>query len=121
MERPEMLEGELLKRLLQGAAVGVLLTMIIGFKWGGWMLESSARELAYSAANTAVVEAIAPICVNQFQRSLDASTNLADLKKASIWRQATFVEKGGWAVMPGSKSADLGVPQACADILLHLK
>jgi len=32
-----------------------------------------------------------------------------------------IVEKGGWAVMPGSKAVDSGVPQACAAILSSLK
>ena len=49
------------------------------------------------------------------------SRNLAELKKTSSWEQSTFVEKGGWAVMPGSKSADSGVPQACANMLSNLK
>ena len=47
--------------------------------------------------------------------------NLTELKKTSSWEHATFVEKGGWAVMPGSKSADSGVPQACANMLSNLK
>ena len=70
---------------------------------------------------SAVVAAIAPVCVDQFQRSADAATNLAELKKISSWQRATFVEKGGWAVMPGSTSVDLGVPQACATMLSNLK
>jgi hypothetical protein len=39
-------QGESLKRLLQGAAVGVLATLVIGFGWGGWMLGSTAKTLA---------------------------------------------------------------------------
>ena len=68
MEMPEMLQGESLKRLLQGAVVGAVATMIVGFNWGGWMLGGTARDLAYTTANSAVVAAIAPICVDQFQR-----------------------------------------------------
>jgi hypothetical protein len=116
-----MLQGESLKRLLQGAAVGAVATMIIGFNWGGWMLGGTARALADISANNAMVAAIAPICVDQFRRSADAATNLAELKKTSTWEQSTFVEKGGWAVMPGSKSVDSGVPQACANLLDKLK
>ena len=71
-------------------------------------------------SNSAVVAAVAPICVDQFQRSADAVTNLAELKKTT-WQQAAFVEKGGWAVMPGSKAADSGVAQACANMLNNLK
>ena len=121
MELPVSLQGESLKRLLQGAAVGVAATVIIGFGWGGWTLGSTAKALAETEANNAVVAAIAPICVDQFQRSSDASGNLAALKKVNTWEQGSFVEKGGWAVMPGSKTVDSGVPQACAALLDNVK
>jgi hypothetical protein len=114
-------QGESPKRLLQGAAVGAVATLAIGFGWGGWMLGSSAKTLADSTANSAVVAAIAPICVGQFQRSAEAANNLTALKKTDAWQQATFVEKGGWAMMPGRKAVDSGVPQACAAILSSLK
>jgi hypothetical protein len=85
------------------------------------MLGSTAKTLADSTANSAVVAAIAPICVDQFQHSADAANNLTALKKINAWERATYVEKGGWAVMPGSKAVDSGVPQACAAILSSLK
>jgi hypothetical protein len=113
--------GESLTRLMQGVAVGVVATLVVGFGWGGWMLGSSARTMADSRATSAVAAAIAPICVEQFQRSADAAANLIALKKGGSWEQATFVEKGGWAVMPGSKTVDEGVPQACAALLTSLK
>jgi hypothetical protein len=121
MELPAMLQGDSLKRLVQGVVVGAVATMIIGFNWGGWMLGGTAAALADSSAKSAVVAAIAPICVQQFQRSTEAAANLTELKKASSWERATFVEKGGWAVMPGSKAPDLGVTQACANLLEGLK
>ncbi|HLW91776.1 MAG TPA: hypothetical protein VKS78_10805 [Roseiarcus sp.] len=108
-------------RLLQGLGVGVVATLVVGFGWGGWMLGSSARDLADGNARNAVAAAIAPICVEQFQHSADAVANLTALKKVSSWEQAAFVEKGGWAVMPGSKTVDDGVPQACAALLASLK
>ncbi len=114
-------QGESLKQLLQGAALGAFATLAIGFSWGGWMLGSTAKTLADSTANSAVVAAIAPICVDQFQRGADAANNLTELKKTDSWQQAAYVEKGGWAIMPGSKEVDSGVPQACAAILSNLK
>ena len=114
-------QGESLKQLLQGAALGAFATLGIGFSWGGWMLGSTAKTLADSTANSAVVAAIAPICVDQFQRSADAADKLTALKKIDSWQQAAYVEKGGWATMPGSKAAGSGVSQACAAILGNLK
>ena len=114
-------QGESLKQLLQGTALGAFATLGIGFSWGGFMLGSTAKILADSTASSAVAAAIAPICVHQFQRSVDAANNLTELKKTDSWQQAAYVEKGGWAVMPGSKAADSGVPQACAALLGNLK
>jgi hypothetical protein len=121
MQASAWYRGESLKRLLQGAAVGVVATLAIGFGWGGWMLGSTAKTLASSAASNAVIAAVAPICVDQFQRSADAADNLTQLKKTDSWQQAAYAEKGGWAVVPGSKGVDAGVPQACAAILSNLK
>ena len=81
------------------------------------MLGSTAKTLADNTANTAVVAAVAPICVDQFQHSSDAAKNLTALKKTDTWEKAAFVEKGGWAMMPGSKVVETGVPQACATLL----
>jgi hypothetical protein len=121
MQNSVWYRGESLTRLLQGVAAGAAATLVIGFGWGGWMLASSAKDMAANASTSAVVAAIAPICADQFQRSADAAVNLTALKKVSTWDQGAFVEKGGWAVMPGSKAADSGVPQACAALLSSLK
>jgi hypothetical protein len=44
---PWVLEAEdSLKRLLQGVVVGALITMILGFTWGGWVLGSTVEGLA---------------------------------------------------------------------------
>ncbi len=45
MQVPSMLQGEPLKRLLQGAASAVA-TIIVGFSWGGWSLASTADKMA---------------------------------------------------------------------------
>ena len=67
MQVPSILKGKSLKRMLQGAAVGAIATMVVGFNWGGWTLGSTAKELAQKSANSAVVTALAPICVDKFQ------------------------------------------------------
>ena len=91
-------QGESLKQLLQGAALGAFATLGIGFSWGGFILGSTAKTLADSTASSAVVAAIAPICVDQFQRSADAADNLTALKKTSTWEQAAWRchENGIW-------------------------
>jgi hypothetical protein len=67
-----ILQGDSLKRFLQGAVAGCLATAIIGFTCGGWTLGSTATQMAENSASTAVIAAVAPICVDKFQRATDA-------------------------------------------------
>ena len=69
MELPSILQGDSLTRLLQGAVAGFLATVVIGFNWGGWMLESTAKQMADKSANTAVVSVLAPLCADKFRRA----------------------------------------------------
>ena len=84
MQNVSWYQGDSLKRLLQGAAVGVVATLAVGFGYGGWMLGSSAKTLADNTASSAVIAAVAPICVDQFQRSADATANMTALKKTEL-------------------------------------
>ena len=121
MELPAMLRADSLTRLLQGAAVGAVLTMVVGFNWGGWVTGGTASDMARRGASTAVVSALSPICVDRFQRSAEAAANLSELKKTSSYQQATFIEKGGWATLPGSDKSNSSVAAACAQVLSELK
>ena len=69
----------------------------------------------------ALVTALAPICVDKFQRSPEAAANLTELRKVSSWQQGTFITKGGWATMPGATEANSPVADACATMLNTLK
>ena len=52
------------------------------------------------------------------RRLADAAVNLAALKKINyVWEQGSYVEKGGWATMPGSDKPNSEVARACAEVL----
>jgi hypothetical protein len=121
MQLPSILQGESITRLLQGAFAGFAATAIIGFTWGGWTLGKTAKDMADKSAATAVVAALAPICVDKFQHDVDAKTNLTELMKVHSWEQGPFVQKGGWATLPGTDSGNSALAQACAKLLTSLK
>lgn len=121
MQLPEIVQKTSTKRLFQGFLLGVSLTMFIGFVWGGWITSDTAEKMAQRDAKVATIAALAPICVDKFKREADAEKNLQTLMKISAWQQAFFIERGGWATMPGATAADLGVAQACAELLSNLK
>ncbi len=51
MNLPPILQGESLTRLLQGAVAGAVVTMVVGFGWGGWQLQSKAQKTADTAVS----------------------------------------------------------------------
>jgi len=106
-----------LKPACWGAVGGAVALAIVGFTWGGWLTGATAETQAKQRAERAVVAALAPICADKFRHATDATTNLVELKKVSSWQQGSFVEKGGWATMPGSTAADSAVASACAELL----
>jgi hypothetical protein len=74
------------------------------------------------SANSAVVAALAPICVEKFLQNSDAKANLAVLQKiSSNWQQGQYLEKGGWATQPGASSPDYHLARACAEKLVQVK
>jgi hypothetical protein len=104
-----------------GAIGGAIAVAVIGFTWGGWVTAGTAETLAKERADAAVVKTLTPICVENFRQTPDAAAQQQELKKAHYWERAAFVEKHGWATMPGSKSPHAGVAQPCADLISNLK
>ena len=105
-----------LKPAAWGAVGGAIALAVIGFSWGGWVTGSTAEKIANGAAGSAIIRVLTPICVEKFQQQADADGKLAELMKVRSWERGTFVEKGGWATMPGS-DPNTGVARACAELL----
>ena len=82
MQVPAVLQGELLKRLLQGGAGGAAVAIIVGFGWGGWSLPSTADRMAKERSDVAVVAALAPVCADKFRALPDAEAKTMALSKA---------------------------------------
>jgi hypothetical protein len=95
-----------------------VLTMIVGFGWGGWVTGGTARATAETMARDAVVARLAPICVIQSGRDPAKAVKLVTLKEESAWQRGEYVGKQGWATMPGEQEPDRGVAEMCATLLL---
>jgi hypothetical protein len=95
-----------------------VLTMIVGFSWGGWVTGGTARQTAETMAYDAVVQRLAPICVTQSARDLGKGQKLVALKDESSWQRGEYVGKQGWATMPGEQEPDRRVAEACATLLM---
>jgi hypothetical protein len=106
-----------LKPALWGAFAGAVALAIIGFNWGGWVLGATAEQKAKRAATEAVVAALAPICADKFRQNASAGANLAEMQKINVWQQGAYLEKGGFATLPGASLPDSAVARACAELL----
>lgn len=114
MAIPSFLKGESITRLLQGGALGAVATMVLGFNWAGWTLGSTAERAAEDQTESALVSSLAPICFDKFQSSPEAAANIEAFNNEASYKRTGFVEKGGWAVLPGSDEATDGVAKGCA-------
>jgi hypothetical protein len=117
MALPKSLTGDSLIRLIQVAAAGAVATMLIGFTWGGWTLGGTAEKMAKERAETAVVNVLAPACVQRFQQQADLTAQWAAFKKVNAWQRDTYIEKTGFATPIGSKTANEQAAEKCASML----
>ena len=116
MKLPAILQGDSLTRLLQGAAGGAIVAIVVGFNWGGWTLGSTVEKKVVEAEQRAVVRVLAPICADKFQQSAEVKPNLEALNKAESWKRNEMIEKAGWTKFPGSEP-DRRVADACVTLL----
>ena len=106
-----------LKPRLFGAVIGATALAIIGFTWGGWVTDGTARQMASDQARLEVIAALVPICVEQSNLDPQAQETLALLKEANSYRRSDMLMKAGWATMPGSSDPNRFVAIACMDKL----
>jgi hypothetical protein len=120
MGLPSILQGESLKRLLQGAAVGAVATIFVGFFWGGWSLGSTADKMANARSELAVVTALAPVCADKFRMLPDAEAKKAALSKVESWKRRDEFPKE-FVTLPGESSPSSALVDACYTLLIAPK
>ena len=105
------------KPALYGAAAGAIVLAAYGFGWAGWMTAGEAEQLADSRADSAVVEALAPICVEQARQDPEIASMLAGVGAARSYERGKMLMETGWATMPGAAEPDRDVANACWNAL----
>jgi len=96
-------------------------TMIVGFAWGGWVTGGTAQAMGEKMALDAVLTRLGPICVTQFQQAPGKEQKLQALEKTDSWQRSEYIEKQGWATMPGEEKPDSKVAAECERLLLVKK
>lgn len=94
-----------------------VLTMIVGFTWGGWVTGGTAQERVEAASEHAVAELAASICVQRFLAAPDAGEKLAQLKEESRWSRDDLVQDAGWTTFASAEEPVDGAAELCAEQL----
>ena len=110
------------KPAVWGGVVGAVVILIIAFS-AGWVVTSgSAARMAKDEGAKAALAALTPICVAQFKSQSEEiqTTQLAALQKENSYNRGDYVEKQGWATLPGGEKPNDDVADACATELVKL-
>jgi hypothetical protein len=99
-------------------AAAIALTILLGFRWGGWVTSAASEKSADTMVQNAIVMRLAPICVAQFNLDPQKDEKLVELQAITNSRQrVTYVTEQGWATMPGEETADNRVATECTRVL----
>jgi hypothetical protein len=103
--------------LFWSVVAAVILTMIVGFTWGGWVTGGTAQKTAEVAATKAVVERLSLICVDQFSQDPDKAQKLIAFIDTKSYQRDDYVTDQGWATMFGDEEPDRNVANVCAKLI----
>jgi hypothetical protein len=110
----------MIKPAAWGVVIGSVLTMIVGFSWGGWTTSGTANRLAMNQATTAVTAALVPFCLEKSKTDPSGAKKLGELRALTTsWDQREAVLAGGWATF-GTGEGNREVAEACASELLKV-
>ena len=98
----------------------IVLTMVIGFAWGGWVTGGTAQTMAEVMAADAVSQRLAPICVSQFNQDPQKAQKLIEFNTVRNYQRDDYIKEQGWATMPGEDQPDNKVADACAKLLVEI-
>ncbi len=103
-----------------GVVVGSIVTMIVGFSWGGWTTSGTTDRIAMERTTAAVTAALVPVCLEKSKADPAVAKKVGALKAlTSSYEQRNAVAKDGWATV-GAGEANSNVAEACAAELVKV-
>jgi hypothetical protein len=103
-----------------GFVIGGIVTMIVGFVWGGWTTSGTTDRIAMERSTAAVTAALVPVCIEKSKADPAMITKVGALRAlASSYEQREALVKDGWATVAGGE-ANTNVAEACVSELLKV-
>lgn len=109
---------EKIKTGVWSAIGGGIITMIIGFSWGGWVSGKTAIDMSEETARIAIIERLTPICVGLANQDVEKTATLETLKEANSWDRGKIIMDHGWATIPFENEPDSSVADNCSEKLI---
>jgi len=113
-----------MKTLLLGVVAGAVVMLIVVFASGWVVTSNSAKAQGQVMATSAVLDRLAPIAVAQFLQDPNRVESLKALKNLDSYgmnNRSDYVQKQGWATMPGEKKPDIQVASECVKRLMEIQ
>ena len=118
------MKKEQINPFLLGMAAGAIVLLIVIFAAGWVVTSSSAEAKAEEMVSEAVLDHLVPIAVTQFMQDPNKEEHLKELKKLESYgnpNRSDYVQKQGWATMPGEKEPDGQIADEVAIRLMDVK
>ena len=101
-------ETQMIKKYMKpftwGMGVGAIMLLIVIFS-AGWVVTSGSADAKVALiVQDVVISHLAPIAVAQFMLDPNRKERLKEMKELESWKRGEYVQKQGWATMPGSES-----------------
>jgi hypothetical protein len=113
-----------IKPFAWGLGVGAIVLLIVIFAAGWVVTSSSAEAKAEEMVEKAVLNRLAPIAFAQFMQDPNKEEHIREMEKLEYYgtpNRSDYVEKQGWATMPGEKESDSRVAYECAILIMDLE
>jgi hypothetical protein len=106
-------------QMVWSALLAIVAWSALGFSWFGHGFDWTTQTGAKRMTEAVLMDHLSGICVAQARAGAGATASLKNLGEVGQWDRREFVERKGWATMPGSESPVGGVADLCVSKLLH--
>lgn len=108
-----------LKLGIWSAIGGAVLTMVIGFSVGGWVLGGTSLKDGKEMAREAVTDRLAPLCLAQFNLDPEKEQKYQEMVGMSFWEKTGYIEEQGWSTIPFESESDNQVARKCSSLIME--
>jgi hypothetical protein len=114
----KLAQSAITRNRIWSAVLGAGVVIVLGHWFPGYQLDSNAEKSSVSAAEMAVGDVMAQLCVERFMTGEGLETRLDALNsEVGDWSQAKHIRNGSWAVKPDGEQSDHNTAKKCRGLI----